>query len=138
MNTPANQPLKNSLQHPLTLWFHPFLLTNATDSEDDHSSNTQPRWQSFLWADHLFGACSTGGPLSVKIAGLQLGDFCWTCIKMQSPSVEDLVLLVASKMVLRKEQSVSTVMINICSVMPIYIVFLMDAVFVKNTGTQLS
>lgn len=57
---------------------------------------------------------------------------------MQSPSVEDLVLLVASKMVLRKEQSVSTVMINICSVMPIYIVFLMDAVFVKNTGTQLS
>lgn len=57
---------------------------------------------------------------------------------MQSPSVEDLILLVASKMVLRKEQSVSTVMTNICSVMPIYIVFLMDAVFVKNTGTQLS
>lgn len=49
--------------------------------------------------------------------------------------MEDLVPLVASKTVLRKEQSVSTVMINICSVTPIYIVFLMDAAFIKNTGT---
>lgn len=49
--------------------------------------------------------------------------------------MEDPVSLVASKTVFRKELSVSTVIINICSIVPIYIVFLMDAAFIKNIGT---
>lgn len=63
------------------------------------------------------------------------GDFCWTCIERQFSAVEDLVSLVASKTVFRKELLISTVLINICLNMPIHIVFLMDAAFIKNIGT---